>query len=96
MKKIALLSIALLLFNCNSKAQKKESENRSFEVTKTESEWKHQLSDLEYYVLREEGTEPRNSSPFNTNKEIGTYVCKACGTPLFRSEYKYDSEIYEK
>jgi peptide-methionine (R)-S-oxide reductase len=91
MKKIALLSIALLLFNCNSKAQKKGSENKSFEVTKTEAEWKNQLSDMEYYVLREEGTEPRNSSPFNTNKENGTYVCKACGTPLFKSEYKYDS-----
>ena len=91
MKKIALLSLALLLFNCNSKAQKKESQNKVFEVTKTEMEWKKQLNDLEYNVLREEGTEPRYSSPFKDNKIIGTYVCKACETPLFKSEYKYES-----
>ncbi len=59
MKKIALLSLALLLFNCNSKAQKKESQSKDFEITKTEMEWKKQLNDLEYQVLRKEGTEPR-------------------------------------
>lgn len=91
MKKIALLSLALVLFNCNSKAQKKEMENKIYKVTKTEMEWKDQLSDLEYKVLRKAGTEPRYSSPYNANKDAGTYVCKACETPLFRSENKYDS-----
>jgi len=91
MKKIVLFSLALLLFNCNSKAQKKESEKKIFTVVKTEKEWKSQLSDLEYSVLRKAGTEPRYSSPFNDNKLNGTYVCKACETPLFKSENKYDS-----
>ena len=91
MKKIALLGFCLLLFSCNSKAQKKESEKKIFKVVKTEKEWKSQLSDLEYSVLRKAGTEPRYSSPFNDNKLNGTYVCKACETPLFKSEYKYDS-----
>lgn len=91
MKKIAVLILALLLFNCNGKAQKKESENKVYKVTKTEIEWKNQLNDLEYNVLRKASTEPRYSSPFNDNKATGTYVCKACGTPLFKSENKYDS-----
>ncbi len=91
MKKIALFSLALLLFNCNGKAQKKDAENKVYKVSKTDAEWKTQLSDLEYKVLRKAGTEPRNSSEFNDNKEVGTYVCKACGTPLFKSENKYDS-----
>ena len=91
MKKIALLGFCLLLFSCNGKAQNKESEKKIFKVVKTEKEWKSQLSDLEYSVLRKAGTEPRYSSPFNDNKLNGTYVCKACETPLFKSEYKYDS-----
>jgi len=91
MKKIVLLSMVLLLFNCNSKAQKKESETKIYKVTKTDMEWKDQLSDLEYKVLRKAGTEPRYSSSFNDNKASGTYVCKACRTPLFKSENKYDS-----
>lgn len=91
MKKIIILGLALLLFNCNGIAQQKELANKPFKVFKTDVEWKAKLSDLEYYVIRKAGTEPRYSSPFNKNKEKGTYVCKACDTPLFMSNYKYDS-----
>ncbi|WP_373940720.1 peptide-methionine (R)-S-oxide reductase MsrB [Polaribacter sejongensis] len=45
----------------------------------------------QYYILREAGTEKPFSSSFNTNKTKGTYVCAACETPLYKSEYKYDS-----
>jgi len=90
MKKICTLTLISLFFSCNSSAQKKElAEN--FSVTKTETEWKAQLSDLQYYVLREAGTEPAFSSSFNNNNLKGVYVCAACETPLFKSEYKYDS-----
>ena len=91
MKKLALISLALLLFNCNGKAQQKETNAKTFKVSKTEAEWKAQLTETEYYVLRKAGTETRFSSPFNTNKDKGTFVCKACNTPLFKSDYKYDS-----
>ena len=91
MKKIAILGFCLLLFNCNGKAQKKELEVKTFKVTKTDMEWKSQLSDLEYSVLRKAGTEPRYSSSYNDNKLTGTYACKACETPLFKSEFQYDS-----
>ncbi|WP_067146377.1 peptide-methionine (R)-S-oxide reductase MsrB [Pseudotamlana agarivorans] len=87
-----LLALCFLLFNCNSSAQKpKNSSSETYEITKTDAQWKAQLTDMEYHVLRQAGTEPRYSSPLNKNKQAGTYVCKACNTPLFKSEHKYDS-----
>ena len=41
--------------------------------------------------MRNKGTEKPFTSKFNYNKKAGVYVCKACGTPLFKSEHKYDS-----
>ena len=90
MKRILILTIIGLCFSCNSSAQKKDA-NETFPITKTEAEWKVQLNDLQYYVLREAGTEPAFSSSFNDNHLKGVYVCAACETPLFKSEHKYDS-----
>ena len=63
----------------------------AFSVSKTDAEWRAQLDDMAYYVLRKAGTEPQGSSELLHNKEKGTYVCAGCGTPLFESTYKYDS-----
>jgi len=92
MKKILILSITALLFNCNSSAQKKESSSEiKYAVTKTDAEWKAELSSEQYYVLRQSGTESPFSSPLDKNFEKGTYHCAACNTPLFKSEHKFDS-----
>ncbi|WP_430468351.1 peptide-methionine (R)-S-oxide reductase MsrB [Winogradskyella ouciana] len=92
MKKIIFLFTLSLLFSCNSSAQKKDKqEKETFPVTKTEAEWKEQLTDKQYYVLREAGTERPFSSPLNKNYEEGVYHCAACDTPLFKSEHKFDS-----
>lgn len=81
-----------MFISCNSSAQKSERETKKkFAVSKTDSEWKAQLTDLEYYVLREAGTERPFTSPLNKNHKKGIYVCKACNTPLFKSEHKFDS-----
>jgi peptide-methionine (R)-S-oxide reductase len=90
MKNLALLLLSIVLFSCNTKAQSKKKKN-SFPVTKTEAEWKEILSSQEYYILREKGTERAFSSEFNENNRKGTYTCAACDTPLFKSEYKFDS-----
>jgi len=58
---------------------------------KTEKEWKEQLSKIEYYVLREKGTEPPFSGEFWAHKEKGVYKCKGCGVVLFSSETKFPS-----
>lgn len=89
MKKLIIICLSLILFNCNSSAQKKEQ--KAYKVSKTEAEWKAQLTDKEYYVLRQAGTERAFTSPLNKNYAAGIYVCKACETPLFKSEHKFDS-----
>lgn len=78
------------MFSCNSKAQDTKKKE-AFPITKTEAEWKSQLTELEYYVLRESGTETAFTSDLNKNHEKGIYVCAACGTPLFNSDHKFDS-----
>ncbi|GAB4242251.1 MAG: peptide-methionine (R)-S-oxide reductase MsrB [Ekhidna sp.] len=60
-------------------------------IQKTNEEWKKELSDFEYYVLREKGTERAFTSDLLTNKETGRYVCAACELPLFSSETKFKS-----
>ncbi|MEE4299270.1 MAG: peptide-methionine (R)-S-oxide reductase MsrB [Pseudomonadales bacterium] len=57
----------------------------------TEAQWRERLTEAEYRVLREEGTERAGTSPLNEEKRVGTYVCAGCALPLFSSETKYDS-----
>ncbi len=90
MKQICLLIAAIVLFSCNSSAQDKK-ETKTFPITKTEAEWKAELTEMQYYVLRKAGTERPFSSDLNKNYKPGTYVCAACNTPLFKSDYKFDS-----
>lgn len=83
--------LTFALTSCNSSAQKQKAETSEFPITKSEEEWKKILTEEEFNVLRKEGTEPRFSSPLNSNYEEGIYVCAACETPLFKSEHKFDS-----
>ena len=62
-----------------------------FEVTRTEAEWRAMLTDLEFTVMREEGTERAFSSPLDKLYAAGTYHCRGCDLPLYPSETKYDS-----
>lgn len=60
-------------------------------VTKTDAEWKAQLSDMQYHVAREAGTERAFTGKYWDHHEKGVYTCVCCGTPLFASETKYNS-----
>jgi len=93
MKKFIILLIITVLFNCNTTAQKhsEKKAQKVYQITKTDEEWKAQLTNLEYYVLRNAGTERPFSSPLNKNYKEGVYVCKGCNTPLFESKHKFDS-----
>jgi peptide-methionine (R)-S-oxide reductase len=62
-----------------------------FEVTKTEAEWRKQLSPEQYNVLREHGTERPFSSPLNSEHRKGVFACAGCDLPLFSSDTKFDS-----
>jgi peptide-methionine (R)-S-oxide reductase len=60
-------------------------------VQKSEQEWRRELDPAAYHVLREAGTERPGSSPYEHDRTVGVYECRACGTELFRSEHKFDA-----
>jgi len=63
----------------------------TFEVTKTEAEWRALLDDKQFAVLRQEDTEYPGSSPLLHEKRKGTFSCAGCDLPLYSSETKFES-----
>lgn len=94
MKTFPLILLLSFVFSCSGSAQKKDSDTETttkFKMSKTNAEWKAQLTAEQYRILRQSGTERAFSSTLDKNYEPGTYVCAACKTPLYKSEYKFDS-----
>ena len=60
-------------------------------ITKSDEEWKAQLTDTQYQVLRHEATESPFSNEYHNKKDKGTYQCAGCALPLFSSDTKFDS-----
>ena len=60
-------------------------------LTKSDAEWRRDLTADQYRVTRQHGTERAFTGPYNDNKAAGTYMCVCCGNPLFRSETKFES-----
>lgn len=86
--------LCMLFTSCIGISQKKETtskKDKTFPITKTEAEWRKELSEMEFYVLRKEATENPFTSELLENKESGTYVCAGCGTELFKSGTKFRS-----
>ena len=60
-------------------------------IQKSESQWKQQLTQNQYFVTRQKGTEPPFTGQYESTDTPGTYKCVCCGQPLFRSESKFHS-----
>ncbi len=67
------------------------SEQPSTELPESDDEWRERLSDEEYRVLREQGTERPYTGEHLERTDDGTYVCAGCGAELFDSDTKYES-----
>ena len=65
--------------------------SETFEVVKSDEEWRRQLTPEQYHVLREQGTERAGSCALLREKRAGTFKCVACGNPLFKSGPKFES-----
>jgi peptide-methionine (R)-S-oxide reductase len=65
--------------------------NMSDKITRTDAEWKQQLTPEQYRVLRQAGTERPGSSPLNNVHEHGVFKCAACDKELYSSDAKFDS-----
>jgi peptide-methionine (R)-S-oxide reductase len=71
--------------------QKGKKAPETFEVTKTEAEWKQALTSNQFQILRKHATEPAGTSPLNNEHRKGIFDCAGCDLPLFSSDKKFDS-----
>ena len=89
---LAALTIVPIAAACAAKGvEAAEVATRRFPVTKTDDEWKKQLTPQQYDVLRNKGTERAFTSPLLNEKRKGTFKCAGCGTALFASDTKFES-----
>ena len=77
------------VFSCQYSQNKKQ--NVLNKMKKTEAEWRKSLTDQEYRILREKGTERAFTGKYDGHFEKGVYNCAGCGNQLFESETKYRS-----
>src|SRR5579883_2301225 len=68
-----------------------DSKTTTDKITKSEEEWRRELTPMQYAVLREKATERPFSGEYDHSFEPGVYVCAGCGQPLFESDAKFDS-----
>ena len=100
MKYSIFLTLLVLATSCKGFSQEKETnsteatakvDKKEYAIQKTEAEWKKELTDAAFYVLRKAATENPFTSPLLDNKKEGVYVCAGCDTPVFKSTTKFDS-----
>jgi len=89
-KTFQLIILSLFVFSCKGQEASKK-EHKPYAVIKTKAEWKSELTDMQFYVLRQAGTERPHTSDLDDNYNKGTYICAGCQNPLYKSEYKFNS-----
>ena len=88
---LGLTTFGLLLTAAMAEAEGGTDMKKQDTVTKTDAEWKRVLTPMQYKVLREKATERPGTGEYLHNQGAGTYLCAACGNPLFVSDEKFDS-----
>jgi peptide-methionine (R)-S-oxide reductase len=85
-----IFTLVFLLSSCGE-AKTEQKKPTSYKVSKTEAEWKKQLTDEQYEVTRKEGTERPFTGKYHDHHENGIYTCICCGQELFDSKTKFES-----
>src|SRR5258708_3190011 len=88
---VVLGGIAALLGPGLSESAMSAASQETFEIVKSDEQWRRQLSKEQYAVLREHGTERAGTSPLDKEYRPGTYLCAACDLPVFSADTKFDS-----
>ena len=88
---VSLLTLAATKGHAGLFGFGKNDDKDKFPYSLSEAEWKEKLTDEEFRVLREEGTEPARSSELNDEKRDGTYTCAGCDQKLYSSAHKFES-----
>lgn len=96
MLKETILSLSFMIAISSCAVSQDENEkikagNSADKIKKTEEQWKAELTDIEYHVLREKGTEYAFTGDLWDNKKSGEYTCAACNLKLFSSNTKFKS-----
>jgi len=91
MKKLLITLFLISIANTQVFSQVKKNKTMIKKVIKTEQEWKQTLTEQEYYVLRQKGTDRPSQGGLTSHFEKGTYHCAACNLQLFKSNSKFES-----
>lgn len=91
MKKLYFVVFLISIGWLQGNSQVKTNKTMVKKITKTEAEWKKELTPQQYYVLREKGTDAPSSGGLTSHFEKGTYHCAACDLQLFESNSKFES-----
>lgn len=95
-----IAALTLILASCSSQEQSNVTTETQqaqttapmeYNVQKTDEEWRSQLSDEQYRVLRQAGTERPGTGEYNLHFQNGVYTCAGCGETLFDSSSKFDA-----
>ena len=86
----ALAGVSLLALTTGACADAAAPQQR-YALTLSDAQWRQRLTPMQYYVLRQQGTERPGSSPLTGEHRRGRFLCAGCGVPLFSSTTKFDS-----
>lgn len=87
---LTALFIISISIGCNAQPNKNMTAKK-YEVSKTDAEWRKQLTQIQFDVTRKKGTEAAYSGTYWDNHKTGVYNCICCGLPLFSSATKFES-----
>jgi len=93
--KYLISSIALITLisckNATTEYAQNDIQEKVYQVTKSDAQWRQELTAAEYNVLRRAGTERPHTSPLDKNYDAGTLICAGCNAPLYDNANKFDS-----